>query len=199
MGTQPAVGQPGSDDRRRGVHALGHPYVEGTVIGGIGASVFVLSNRDLLTPPWPVVALAAYVVALGWYLWAVFVHPRVLPTPAVRRGALLIYLASVIGMIALIAAGRAALESLGRSELAPAMIAALVGLHFVPFGYGFGARVFTLLGWSIAALGAIDVLAGWFVGGWAAAAGAVLSGLWMLTLIGVDAQHPVVGRRLGVA
>ncbi len=185
--TRPSV----AHDRRRGLHMLGHPYVMGTVIGAIGASAFVLSNRGSLAEPWSGVALGAYLVALGWYLWAVFWHPRVVPDISLRRGAGWIYLVSVIGMIALIQVGRLALEGIGRLDLAPSLIAVLVGLHFIPFGYGFGARVFYPLGWSLAALGTIGVVAGLLIGSWAAAAGAVLSGVWMLTLLGLDAQRSV--------
>ncbi|MFV0459741.1 MAG: hypothetical protein ACK5MT_13330 [Actinomycetales bacterium] len=180
-----------TDQRRRGLSTLGHPYVTGTVIGAIGASVFVLSNLGLLAPPWPSIALGGYLAALGWYLWTVFMRPRVLPVPQFRRGAGWIYLASVIAMIVGILLGRTGLEGIGRLDLAAAFIAALVGLHFIPFGYAFRAPVFYLLGSSLAVLGVVGVLLGALVGGSVAAGSAVLCGIVMLALMGWDAWRPV--------
>lgn len=174
---------------QRGIEALGHPYVSGTIIGTIGASVFVLSNRGLLPPPWPLVSLILYVVVLAWYVWAVFLKPRVLPEPKFRPKAGLIYLASVIGMIALIQLGRLALEGLGRPDLGPAMIAVLVGLHFLPFAYAFRAPTFAILGWGMTIIGGLGLVVGALAGTWAAATAAVLTGLFMLVTMGADAQR----------
>lgn len=132
------------------------------------------------------VALIAWALAMTWYGWAVWLSPAAeLPAgarPAPR--AWLIYLASVAAMIAGIQVGRLLLDRADRLELLPAVIVICVGLHLVPFATAFGAHVFRLLGWAMAAIGSVGLMLGWFSGGVAVAAAAVVTGLVMLTVMG---------------
>lgn len=163
-----------------------HPYRIGSIAGAVGATVFVLAYRGQLPDPWPLVALVGWLLALGVYVWAVWVRPvEALPEglPPRRHGGL-IYLVSVVLMIALIQVGRVMLEDQGREELLPAVIMTAVGLHLVPFAHAFRAPVFTALGWVLTGIGLAGGLAGWVLDSGAVAAGAVvLGGLLMLGLI----------------
>lgn len=172
-----------------------HPYRIGSIIGLVGATVFVLVNRGALPGVWSAVALVGYLVAVAFYGWAVWVRPASsLPSgQPPRRYAGLIYLASVAGMLVVFALGRLLLAQAGREELMPALVAAGVGLHFVPFAAAFRATVFLTLGWLLAAIGLVGLLVGWLgAGAAAAAAAAVVAGVVMLVVMGVGA---LAGRR----
>lgn len=176
--------------RRPGLAPPLHPQVLGGLVGAVGASVFVLVNRTRLAEPWPAVALSLWVVALGAYAWTALLRPRVLPDlvpPAPRAGA--VYGAAVAGMLVLIAAGSAVLRSTGHPDLRPALVALAVGLHFLPFAAAFRAPVFRLLGAAVASVGAAGLALGLLLGGWAAAAAAVLAGLVMLVVMTADARR----------
>ena len=62
--------------RSRGVQRLWDPRVWGTIIGAVGATVFVLSNREALPAPVPTVATLAWTAALLLYVTFVFAAPR---------------------------------------------------------------------------------------------------------------------------
>lgn len=167
-----------------------HPYRLGSLIGLIGATVFVLVNRGALPAPWPLVALLASVAALAFYLWAVWLRPAsALPPgeqPRPRAG--LVYLASVSGMLMVFFVGRLLLARAGQEELMPALVALGVGLHFVPFAAAFRAPVFSTLGWLLAGIGLVGIVAGWLGAGAVAAAGAaVAAGVTMLVVMGAGA------------
>ncbi|NLJ53494.1 MAG: hypothetical protein GX344_05090 [Intrasporangiaceae bacterium] len=108
--------------------------------------------------------------------------------PAPR--ALLVYAASVVGMIALIRLGRWFLGEQGRPELASAVIVISVGLHLLPFAAAFRAPVFRTLGWVMTALGVLGLMIGWLTTGTAAAAVAVITGVVMLVVITLGARDP---------
>ncbi|WP_299518216.1 hypothetical protein [uncultured Serinicoccus sp.] len=167
-----------------------HPYRIGSIIGLVGATVFVLVNRGALPGAWPVVSLVCYLVAAAGYVWAVWVRPASsLPAGRPpRRHAGLVYLASVAGMLLVFALGRPVLAQAGREELMPALVAAGVGLHFIPFAAAFRAPVFLTLGWLLAAIGVVGLVVGWLGGGAiAAAAAAVTAGVVMLAVMGLGA------------
>lgn len=166
-----------------------HPYRLGSVIGLIGASVFVLANRGNLPGAWQTIALVGYVAALAFYLWAVWLRPTsALPPgqePAPRAG--LVYLGSVAGMLLLFFLGRLALVQADREELMPALIALGVGLHFVPFASAFREPVFAVLGWLLSIIGAVGLVAGWLGQQDAAPLAAVNAGILMLVVMGAGA------------
>ncbi len=118
------------------------------------------------------------------YVWPVALGPMARPS----RLALATYVACVAGELALINLGSRALTTAGDGELQPALIAAVVGLHFIPFAWAFHERMFFWLGGLVCVLGATGLLAGAMGVGHGAEAAAVLAGLVMLIVITVYAR-----------
>jgi len=106
------------------------------------------------------------------------------PSPA----ALAIYGACVIGEIVAINLGSRSLTAGGHDEFRPALIAAVVGLHFIPFAWAFRERMFYWLGGLVAALGGVGLVAGFSRTPQAADAAAVAAGLVMLIIITLYAR-----------
>lgn len=180
----------------RGVHRLWDPRVWGTIIGAIGATVFVLENRGALAPPWSTVAALTWTGVFLAYVWFVFGAPRVFDEmPPVGSRAGVIYLGSVLGMLVLIRLGAMVLEDAGTVELRPALIVMAVGLHFLPFAKAFHTPMFVVLGSLMTALGAAGLVLGRVWDERTAAASAVVTGIVMLLVIAVDAGRPY-GRRV---
>ena len=179
----------------RGIQRVWDPRVWGTMVGAVGATVFVLSNRTDLVRPWPAIATLSWAVGLAAYAWFVFAASRHFPAvqPLGRRAGL-VYLGSVVAMLALIRVGTIALESQQRSPLRPAVIVVAVGLHFLPFARAFRTPMFTILGLLMAGLGTLGLVLGWFWYQTAAPATAVLAGLVMLAVLAVDAARSMAGR-----
>ena len=156
----------------------------GALVGLVGAVVFVWSSSPDLGDPAPVLARVVVVALVVAALALLFVVPRWLgrfhvPTPL----AMTVYLACVLGELLLIRFGSVLLGDEGHESARPALIAAVVGLHFIPFAWAFRERMFTWLGSALLALGLAGLgieLAGI---GSAAPAAAVLSGLVMAGLV----------------
>lgn len=175
---------------------MGHPSITGSIIGAVAGSAFVWVNRIRFPEPWATATLAAWVAAFGFYLWTVFLARRAEPeAPDPRRRALGVYLASVVGMVALIGLGAWALREAARSELQVSLVVIAVGLHFLPFAWAFAAPVFRILGWLLAVLGGLGLVLGWVLEPLIAQAASVLAGLAMIVIISVDALRPVGARR----
>lgn len=173
----------------RGYQQLHRPDIWAPNVGLLGGAIFVTSSSPKLPEPWPVLAMAVGAIALAAAIWAIFIRRRELaPIEPAGRTAGLVYLASVALMIALIYCGTRLLDGLGHSSAAPAWVATSVGLHFVPFAWAFTTPFFRLLGWALAAIGAVGVLlvvaAGLPLAGPAAA---VVAGITMIVLIAIDA------------
>jgi hypothetical protein len=176
-----------TDSSVRGFRVARRPQVFGSVIGAIGASVFMLGSRGAMTEPWPIATLVLWLVAILAYVWAVFARPRTFAVsqgPRPRAG--LIYVASVVGMLVTIAGGSAILRGLGHGNIVVALVAIAVGLHFLPFASAFRAPVFTVLGTVVAGIGLAGVVIGWFAPA-AAVVAAVIAGLSMLVIMIADA------------
>jgi len=182
----------------RGIAHPMHPAVLGSVIGMAGASVFMLVNRDALPGPWPLVALLAWAALLAAAVWAVFLAPRrVHDVGAPSRWAGPTYGASVLGMVALIVVGTRLARQVGVDSAQPAVVAAAVGLHFIPFAWAFRARAFAWMGGVVAALGLLGVLAAALLGTPSGEAAAVLAGAAMLAFLTVDERRPAPTRSAG--
>ena len=176
----PEVGEP---------PVLADPRRWGSLIGLIGGLVFIGSYSSVLGAAVSTVAWAAGVVLVlaalsAHYVWPVALGPMARPS----RFALATYVACVAGELALISLGSRALTAAGDGELRPALIAAVVGLHFIPFAWAFNERMFFWLGGLVCGLGATGLLAGALGVAHAAEALAVLSGLVMLIVITVYAR-----------
>lgn len=173
----------------RGFQRPTDPRVFGALVGMAGATAFVLANRGRLPAPWPMVALVAWLLGLGACVGAVLVRRRAFPPlPRPHPRAAWAYGASVVGMVLFIVAGAQVLTALGLGGLVPALVALAVGLHLVPLARVFHTSgLFSGLGWSMAVLGSLGLLAGAAWSPNAAPAAAVLAGLVMLALIALDA------------
>ncbi|MEO5608326.1 MAG: hypothetical protein ABIQ61_02480 [Ornithinibacter sp.] len=176
----------------RGIHRIWDPRVWGTIIGAVGASVFVMANRAELPAPWSLVAVLTWVLALAVYLWQVFGARRDFgPVTPVAPRSRLVYPASVLGMLLLIRLGSAVVDAADRPGLRSAVIVVAVGLHFLPFAAAFHTPMFTRLGTLMALIGATGLAVGWLVDPRWAAAAAVLTGVAMLVVIAADAAARV--------
>ncbi len=174
----------------RGRERLWLPGVWGTIVGAVGATVFVMANRGALPAPWPNLAVFAWLAALMVYVFFVFFRRRVFAEfVAVAPSAGLVYVASVAAMIALIRFGSALLPDDRVVELRPALIVIAVGLHFLPFATAFRTPMFKVLGSLMLAMGAVGLGLGWWWDDLAAAASAVVAGVVMLLVIAGDAAR----------
>ncbi len=161
----------------------------GSLIGLIGGLVFIGSYSSVFgvavsTAAWTAGVVLVLAALSAHYVWPVALGPMARPS----RFALATYLACVAGELALINLGSRTLTVAGDRELRPALIAAVVGLHFIPFAWAFHERMFFWLGGLVCGLGATGLLAGALGVAHAAEALAVLSGLVMLIVITVYAR-----------
>lgn len=176
----PAAGEP---------PLLVDPRRWGSLIGLAGGMVFIASYSPALGSAASTIAWAAGVAGVMAALFFQYIRPAPLGLLARHRPlAFATYLGCVLAELALIAAGSRALTAAHHSELRPALIAAVVGLHFVPFAWAFHERMFLYLGVAVAAVGATGLLAGALGVPRAADALAVVAGLVMLTIITLYAQ-----------
>lgn len=183
----PDVGEPPPwADPRRG----------GSLIGLAGGLVFIGAYSGALGHAVSIAAWVAGVVLVITALTGHYIHPVSLgPLTRPRPWALATYGACVIGELVVINLGSRALIALGHGDLRPALIASVVGLHFIPFAWAFGERMFYWLGGFVATLGAVGLAAGLIGVSHAAEALAVTAGLTMQAIItlyaaGRFAPHP---------
>jgi hypothetical protein len=161
----------------------------GSLIGVAGGIVFIGSYSPALGDA---VVVVAWVIGAALTLTALFWHyvrPVALGRLTQPRPiALTIYGACVVAELALIAIGSRLLTSTGHSQVRPALIAAVVGLHFIPFAWTFGERMFFWLGGALTVLGGIGMVAGLSRVRHAAEVLAVAAGLTMLAIIAAYAR-----------
>lgn len=161
----------------------------GSLIGLAGGLVFVVSYSAALSHAvrisgWVAGSVLAAAALTAHYLRPVPLGPLTRPKPA----ALAIYGVCVIGELAAINLGSRALTAAGHDDVRPALIAAVVGLHFIPFAWTFGERMFSWLGGLVATLGAAGLAAGFMGIPRAADAAAVTAGLVMMIIINLYAR-----------
>lgn len=161
----------------------------GSLIGLAGGLLFIGSysaafGHIVWIAGWAVGLALVAAALMAHYLRPVPLGPLTRPRPA----AVAIYGLCVVGELAAINLGSRALTAAGRDELRPALIAAVVGLHFIPFAWAFGERMFYWLGGLVATLGALGLVAGLMRTPHAADAAAVASGLVMLIIINLYAR-----------
>lgn len=166
----------------------------GAIVGIVGGLVFATDYRSFLPGAAQLVVVGLAVALAVATLAALFVRPRALGRPAtLANRAWLVYLASVAGMLALIAVGRWLLASVGHEAAAPAVIVLAVGAHLLPFAAAFRERHFRDVGLALVVLGAVGLAVGILVGAPVGQATAVLAGLVMLALM---VAYAVRGRAL---
>ncbi len=161
----------------------------GSLIGLAGGLVFIVSYSATFGHVARIASWAAGFALVAAALTAHYIRPVSLgpltrPSPA----ALASYGACVIGELAAINLGSRALIAAGHDELRPALIAMVVGLHFIPFAWAFSERMFYWLGGFVATLGAAGLVAGFLRTPQAANVAAVVAGLVMLVIITVYAR-----------
>jgi hypothetical protein len=180
----PAVGEP---------PVLVDPRRGGALIGVAGGLVFIFSYAP---PLGAAVSVSAQVLGVALALNALFklyVRPRSLGSlREPSRTALVVYVACVAGELAAIATGSGVLTSLGHGDLRPALIAGIVGVHFLPFAWAFGEAMFSRLGLALLVLGGTGLTAGYGGITHAVEGSAVLAGLVMLALVALyaDGRYP---------
>jgi hypothetical protein len=168
---------------------LADPRRWGALVGVAGGLVFIFSYGPPLGAAISVAARAAGIGLAATALFRYYLRPASLgPFRDPRPGAVVVYLCCVAGELLAIAAGSRLLASLGRGDLRPALIAGVVGLHFLPFGWAFGERLFHRLGLALLVLGGTGLVAGYAGISRAGDAAAVLSGVVMLVLLVLHAQ-----------
>lgn len=168
----------------------------GAVVGIVGGLVFIFSYAP---PLGAAISLGAEIVGIALALVAIigyFVKPSSLGTfRTPGRAAPLVYVCCVAAELVAIGLGSRLLTGAGHADLRPALIAAVVGAHFIPFGWAFGERGFYPLGLALLALGGFGLVAGFAGVTHAADGAAVLSGLVMLALVAWRAVGRFVHRR----
>lgn len=161
----------------------------GSLIGLTGGLVFIGSYSAAFGPGVWIAGWVAGLAVAAAALVALYIRPVPLgPLTPSSPAALAIYGGCVIGELAAINLGSRALTAAGHDELRPALIAAIVGLHFIPFAWAFGERMFYWLGGLVATLGAVGLVAGFLRTAHAADAAAVAAGLVMLVIITLYAR-----------
>ncbi|WP_298253782.1 DUF7010 family protein [uncultured Arthrobacter sp.] len=173
------------------------PRRTGTLIGLVGACVFVFSYTPGFSDPLSVVARIVVIAAVSATLWFLFVTPRFLgPFIPPRGWHVGVYVLCVLGEFALIAGGSRWLETMGRLELRPALIALVVGLHFLPFAWAFKEHMFYTLGGVLVLFGGLGLLIGTQASALGAAVGSgVIMALILLTYsLGFFAPSVLLGK-----
>jgi hypothetical protein len=180
---QPTGGPPRTPDPSFAPPRFTDPRRLGAAVGLVGAFVFVHAYAPLLGDQ------ASRFAVVGGYLLITAALVRLLGLPrwlgtfvVPRTGAVATYLACVVGELALLRIGSLWLTHAGREEARPALIAAVVGLHFIPFAWAFGEPMFTWLGATLLVLGAAGLTAELTADVRAAPWAAVASG-WAMALL----------------
>ena len=165
------------------------PRRAGSLAGVVGGLVFVFSYAPSLGSVVTVAAGTTAITLALAVLWGHYVRRATLgPLHQPPRAALGVYLGCVAAELAAIAVGSRVLTELDRTALRPALIAAVVGLHFLPFAWAFGEPMFRSLGSTLFLLGCGGLVIGAVGVPHAADSAAVLSGLVMLSFVALYAR-----------
>jgi hypothetical protein len=157
------------------------PRRYGALIGLVGACVFVFSYTSGSTGGAAIGARILVLALVATTLCFLFVAPRPLgPFVPARGWQIGVYVLCVIAEVAVIAVGSRLLGAAGVAELRPALIALVVGVHFLPFAWAFKERMFYTLGGTLILLGGAGLLIGTST---SALVAAVVSGLAMACLV----------------
>lgn len=164
------------------------------MIGAVFGLVFVLVNAGAAGAPW---GLLLRVLGVVLFVAVVVRLVRAPDVPVRPRGsALRVYWACVAAEVLAIVVGTRLLAGQGLGEYGVAWVAAVVGLHFLPFARAFRLPSFRWLGLGLVALGALGALAGALGGGETAVA--LVSGVGSGLLLTGWAAVPMGGARTGV-
>lgn len=138
----------------RGIGHLRHPVVSGGLIGVIGGGAFLFGGIAGLPAEHQGTLRGGAIALIGFTLVVVLLRRRVLPAAqAPARGALRVYGIAVVAMLALFPVTRLVALALDAPTAQIALVAAVVGGHFLPFARAFQAPVFWWIGGAMAVLG----------------------------------------------
>ncbi|MDX2341650.1 hypothetical protein NJC10_08265 [Micrococcus sp. M4NT] len=168
----------------RGIGHLRHPVVSGGLIGVVGGAAFLFAGIAGLPSGWQGTLRGLGISLIGFTLVAVLFRRRILPAlPHPAPGAMRVYGTAVVVMLLLFPVT----PLLARAADAPtaqiALVAAVVGGHFLPFARAFSAPVFLWIGGSMLALGLIGALLAILGTPAAGPAGAAAAGAAMLLIV----------------
>ena len=149
------------DPAVRGMQQIGHPVVWGGLIGVMGGAGFAFGGIAGL-PEEHRGLLRGLVVALALVaLVAILVRRRVLPgVQQPKRGAMRVYWIAVVLMLACFPLTRWVANALDAPGAQIALVAAVVGAHFLPFARAFTAPIFWWIGGAMVVLAMLVVEAG---------------------------------------
>lgn len=128
------------------------------LIGAVFGVVFVVVNAGAAAGPWPWVIRALGVAGFAGVLLRIGRAGEARIEP--RREAIAVYWASVVIEIAAIVVGSRLLSTHGHGEYGVALVAFVVGVHFLPFSWAFRQRGFASRGLTLMALAAIGAALG---------------------------------------
>ena len=184
--------------RVRGISRAGHPVVFGGLIGVVGGMAFLLAGIAGLPGDAQSMLRSAAVALAVFALAAVLLRRRTLPAlPPPAPGALRVYGAAVVVMLLLFPVTRLVARAADAPTAQIALVAAVVGGHFLPFARAFGAPVFRWIGGSMLVL--VGALAAMLRVPAAGPAGAAAAGAAMLLIVAGQALRqgaPAPGDRL---
>ncbi|MEV8233066.1 hypothetical protein [Micrococcus luteus] len=186
--------------RVRGISRAGHPVVFGGLIGVVGGMAFLLAGIAGLPGDAQSMLRSAAVALAVFALAAVLLRRRTLPAlPPPAPGALRVYGTAVVVMLLLFPVTRLVARAADAPTAQIALVAAVVGAHFLPFARAFGAPVFRWIGGSMLVLGLVGALAAMLRVPAAGPAGAAAAGAAMLLIVAGQALRqgaPAPGDRL---
>ena len=168
----------------RGIGHLRHPVVSGGLIGVIGGGAFLFGGIAGLPAEHQGTLRGVAISLISFTLVVVLLRRRMLttvPTPA--RGALRVYGIAVVAMLALFPVTRLVALALDAPTAQIALVAAVVGGHFLPFARAFQAPVFWWIGGAMAVLGLADAVLAALGDPVAGPAGAAAAGAAMLVIV----------------
>ena len=172
----------------RGIGHLRHPVVSGGLIGVIGGGAFLFGGIAGLPAEHQGTLRGGAIALIGFTLVVVLLRRRVLPAvQAPARGALRVYGIAVVTMLALLPVTRLVALALDAPTAQIALVAAVVGGHFLPFARAFQAPVFWWIGGAMAVLGLAGAAFAALGMPSAGPAGAAAAGAAMLVIVAAQA------------
>ena len=170
--------------RVRGISRAGHPVVFGGLIGVVGGMAFLLAGIAGLPGDAQSMLRSAAVALAVFALAAVLLRRRTLPAlPPPAPGALRVYGAAVVVMLLLFPVTRLVARAADAPTAQIALVAAVVGGHFLPFARAFQAPVFWWIGGAMAVLGLAGAVLAALGDPVAGPAGAAEAGAAMLVIV----------------
>ena len=107
--------------------------------------------------------------------------------------AIAIWLAGIVFMIVGVRIAGGAADAAGMEFLRPAINAAFVGAHFIPYAWAFSTRMIIPLGIGVALIGVLGVVAGIVAGPPWPAAAAIVAGFVQMSIVLVWASGRILG------